>query len=331
MVLSFLPVSLNVLAQSETPYVITSIAWSPDGTQIAVGRGIKGDCQPNSDMVDVQIIDANFRQVIQELSGSHCQITSVDWNTEGTKLVAGSLEGVGTRVWDIQTGQLVMVANEGGQGVSSVKWQPHGSQIAVADAYSNGISIVDALSGETISSAPIGGYSIDWSPDGTLLASGGDVDFQIHIADVSRAREISPLSGHDAPIRDVDWSPDGTKLASTSNDDTVRLWDAASWKLLDNLDIADIVNLRWSPDSQKLAVARYDGLMQVWDASTGQLLQSYDYQGHVWAVDWSPNGNQLAYGGDSDIDQLPDIEIVSAPETPTPPSRSLFDKLTAGK
>ena len=43
---------------------------------------------------------------------------------------------------------------------------------------------------------------------------------------------FSPLSGHSRAVNSVAWSPDGTKLASGSNDETVRIWEAATGKQL---------------------------------------------------------------------------------------------------
>ena len=64
--------------------------------------------------------------------------------------------------------------------------------------------------------------SVSFSPDGSVLASGGGSD--IVLWDVSSRSQLATLNG-DSP---VSFSPDGSMLVSGSWDSTVILWDVAS-------------------------------------------------------------------------------------------------------
>jgi len=56
-----------------------------------------------------------------------------------------------------------------------VRWRPpDGLQLATATV-SNAIVVLDAATGEPLSLARIGGMKLDWSPDGSKLASVGGV------------------------------------------------------------------------------------------------------------------------------------------------------------
>lgn len=99
---------------------VSSVAWSPDGMMIAVGKGTDS-CESDPNLYTIQILDAVTQEVIRSLSGSTCAITSIDWSPDGTKLAASSLDGIGTRVWDVLSSQLLMVKQPGGQGIASVK------------------------------------------------------------------------------------------------------------------------------------------------------------------------------------------------------------------
>ena len=80
-------------------------------------------------------------------------------------------------------------------------------------------------------------WSLAFSPDGHMLASGGGRsmvsddwlsprDMSIRIWSMDSGRELVKFTGHTDNVRSLAWSPDGTLLASGSDDGTVKLWKA---------------------------------------------------------------------------------------------------------
>jgi WD40 repeat protein len=68
---------------------------------------------------------------------------------------------------------------------------------------------------------------IAFSPDGKLLASGGD-DHTVRLWDVATGKELRKFTGHEGTVQALAFSADGKRLATASEDTTVLIWDVAT-------------------------------------------------------------------------------------------------------
>ncbi|GLC68494.1 hypothetical protein PLESTF_000698500, partial [Pleodorina starrii] len=154
--------------------------------------------------------------------------------------------------------------------------------------------------------------AIDFSGDGTLLATGGN-DRTVRLWAVpSKVMDepISPflvLSGHTDVIRCVAFSPVASSrlMASASEDRTVRLWHVApagqgTSRLHCELRGHDswVICCAFSSHGQRIATASLDKTVRIWSSSNGeQQLVLHGHSSGVTSVAFSPDSMTLVSGG----------------------------------
>jgi WD40 repeat protein len=146
--------------------------------------------------------------------------------------------------------------------------------------------------------------------DGWLLAPGGR-----HLAErnggslrLYEARTAKRVILPDKVLADSDWTftSDGRALATVGTDQDVRLWDAASGKLLRQLELENkgtpISWLRLTPDGRMLATGEGWEKLRLWNAETGKHLATLKLPAERepfqkpldrWQTAFTPDGRYL--------------------------------------
>eukprot|EP00735_Rhodelphis_limneticus_P005068 TRINITY_DN1676_c0_g1::TRINITY_DN1676_c0_g1_i2::g.17883::m.17883 TRINITY_DN1676_c0_g1::TRINITY_DN1676_c0_g1_i2::g.17883 ORF type:complete len:1613 (+),score=581.39,sp/Q149M9/NWD1_HUMAN/24.96/2e-79,WD40/PF00400.27/5.8e-09,WD40/PF00400.27/0.65,WD40/PF00400.27/0.16,WD40/PF00400.27/73,WD40/PF00400.27/0.00016,WD40/PF00400.27/7,WD40/PF00400.27/6.3e-07,WD40/PF00400.27/0.0015,WD40/PF00400.27/2.1e+02,WD40/PF00400.27/2.5e+02,WD40/PF00400.27/4.8,WD40/PF00400.27/4.9e-08,WD40/PF00400.27/7.5,eIF2A/PF08662.6/0 len=104
------------------------------------------------------------------------------------------------------------------------------------------------------------------------------------------------IPAHTTAVSSCAFSPDGEKIATTSDDSTVRVFDATTGQQLLKLKPATekASTVTFSPDGSKLYSGGQNKKMDVWDAKTGTNLGSLGTNGWVLGVAVSPDGQYVA-------------------------------------
>ena len=114
--------------------------------------------------------------------------------------------------------------------------------------------------------------------------------------------ERSVFQGHTAPVRAVAFLPDGTRVLTGSEDNTARLWDPATGKVLATLDGEGVA---FSPDGKRVLTRSSDGSARLWDVATGKAVATLaGHTDRITAVAFSRDGTHVLTGSKDNTARL---------------------------
>ncbi len=142
---------------------------------------------------------------------------------------------------------------------------------------------------------------VAWSPDNTLLASGGE-DCLVHVTNGSGSI-VCTLEGHAGNVVSVAWMPDSSLIITGSHDASVRLWGLeGELKFVLQEHAAGVCCVAASPDGRMFASADAGSTggnsnVVVWImGKQPKKKQTFKTQDTLTCLAWSRDGSKLATG-----------------------------------
>ena len=144
--------------------------------------------------------------------------------------------------------------------------------------------------------------SLDFSPDGTLLAVAGFHEVVLWKSDGSEM--LARLVGLSERIQTVRFSPDGKRLAAGGGRPAqmgeVQIWDVEKRTLVLSAPVGfdTVYGVAWSPDEKMVSFGCPDNSLRAIDATTGaQVLQQNSHSDWVLDTAFNVKGDQLVSVG----------------------------------
>ena len=231
-------------------------------------------------------------------------VSSVSFSPDCQHLASVSLDNT-IKLWHYDGALLKTFFDE--DDVTSIRFSPDGQTIATVNYAGTGASQIKLwnLEGSLLNTFEIETHdfgSIDFSPDGSMVAVAGKNDIQLWRLDDGQL--IQTFDVHEDLVRSVRFSPKHPLLASASNDGTIKLWRLDGTLLHDQLEAHNgtVNDLSFSPDGLKIVSVGEDNRVTLWalEGETPEAIQLErieTFEGHgeeVKSVSFSPDGEAIA-------------------------------------
>jgi len=244
--------------------IFSYIAWSPDGSNLAVGR-------PNTGVWVWNVDDWKLLTKQDSISEFPYEVPGFAWSPDGMRLALGIGHGE-VMIWDKIQNQWNTHTDYPGDQIS-ITWTPNQQILILSQQPEQGLYYLET--GEMASKLDVGidgasGYAI-WSPDGKYAFLFFDLGGGIINVEENRYEGFGSCC-----YPEVAWSMDSRYFAATSyGSNEIRVWDAMEEQIIREEKQGEIIyTFAWTPENELLAVGLLNGQQVVWNTNTGEVLFS---------------------------------------------------------
>ena len=243
------------------------IAYSPDGTKLAVASGI-----------GIWIYDAQTGEALDLFPANRFGVRNLAFSPDGKLLISDSRdstlgifsrENLTIRLWEVETGRQIRTFTGHTHPITCLAFSPDGKTIA-GGTIDYVVRVWDVESGRQLHRliGPSGSVtSVVFSPDSKTVAASGSRQKFFKLWDVETGDPMPWFEGHTEGVSSLAFHPDGKIIASGSYDNTVRLWNVDTgveeWSFTRHTD--SVYTVAFSPDGKTLASGGRDKTIWLWN------------------------------------------------------------------
>lgn len=282
--------------------IITSVAFSPDGTLFASA----------SEDGTISILNTSQFQLIQQLKGHTDKVTEIAFSPDGRTLASASKDG-SVILWDTANFQPIGQPLAGhSNSVTSLSFSPDGKLLATGSE-DQSVILWDVANhqpiGQPLTGNESGITSVAFSTDGRILATASGNGRVILWNTQNYSSFTYSVNSY---VYDVAFQPNKNTLAVATCGKTaangfcsqgkIILLDAVSRQIIGQPLIGHndyVNNVVFSPDGSILASGSWDKTIILWDMNSLQPLARplYGHISNVNSIAFSPGGRFFASGG----------------------------------
>ena len=273
----------NPLSRMNTSSAITSIAWSPDWSRLAVAT------QAGS----LLLLDPLTGEALSNKTLTSPLLT-LSWR-EG--LLASTSSDNRAALWamDPESGTFREARALSGWGSSLIglEWYPESEHILITPGECGPLSVYStngSLRHQIGDQGHCHNLSSAVSPDGRMVASSTD-GWSVEIRD-ARYGALANIIWLCARAEELQWSPRDPEILAIRYGDGLELWDVASGRIESSLSLIEATAMAWSPDGERIATGTSTGI-EIWDPWSPRIISMTPTLDGVISLAWSPNGAMI--------------------------------------
>jgi WD40 repeat protein len=246
-----------------------ALAFSPDGTKLAVACGSPGR------RGEVRLLDAATGNLLTVLAPSGDVVLDAAFSPDGSRIAAVGAEGV-LRVFHVETSAAQVAAPAHADWVTVVAWSGDGQLLATASR-DKSAKVFDAASGEprvTYAGHEQVVSGVIFHPDGQQVYSGG-ADNKVHLWSVADGKKTADIPGAGGEACKL--VRGGAFLFAAAADRSVRQLDLGTRAQVRAFSGhgETVLSIAVHEGVKRVAAGAFDGTIRVWNLEDGKQISQF--------------------------------------------------------